>query len=87
MIGVDAEAADFGGVWLIATDADHADDLLVDFSDPEVMACFVEVGFLNIVDIGTGVVGRDLAGEQTAGVEACNGFLIVGLEGADDQAL
>jgi len=76
MFSLNAQPADFRNIWIITGYTDHADDLAVQFCDPEMMLIAIKVGFLNVIDIRPGVIGGNLARQQAIGVQARDRRLI-----------
>ena len=72
---------------LIAGHPDHAHHLALDLGHPEVVAILIEVGFVDVLDIGPRVVGRRLALKQPLAVEARHVVLVRRVEGTYDQLL
>lgn len=84
---VDTQSANLCGVFFVGGDRDHADDLILDVRGPEVVAWVFKVSRLDVVKVGSGVVGGDLSREQPIGVEPLNVALIRGLVGSNGWGL
>ena len=83
---LNTETTDFGGVLFIAGHPDHPNHFAFKQSDPEVVALIVEVGFVQMLNVRPGIVGRNLPGEQTFIVQTMHVGAIDILIGADAEA-